>query len=198
MLKAKNDLLTQKTKYYIYYLYNILYNFIYGMKVNNNQINLYIKPLKILNNLIFLKYNNLICLNSLVDIAVVDYISLKNRFEINYVFWNVKYSHRLIVKIYTDGINLVYSIGNLYKAALWLEREAWDLYGIKFFMHKGLRRILTDYGFKGFPLRKDFPLIGYVDVFYDDSMQLIKVAPIELAQSLRFYKFENPWMKWYF
>jgi hypothetical protein len=86
MLKAKNDLLTQKTKYYIYYLYNILYSFIYGMKVNNNQINLYIKPLKILNNLIFLKYNNLICLNSLVDIAVVDYISLENRFEINYVF----------------------------------------------------------------------------------------------------------------
>jgi NADH:ubiquinone oxidoreductase subunit C len=59
-------------------------------------------------------------------------------------------------------------------------------------MHKGLRRILTDYGFKGFPLRKDFPLVGYCDVFYDDCMQIIKVAPVELAQSLRFYRFENP------
>jgi len=86
MLKKKNELLTSKTKYYIYYLYNILYSFIYGMKVNNNQINIYINPLKILNNLIFLKNNNLIYLNNLVDIAVVDYISFKNRFEINYVF----------------------------------------------------------------------------------------------------------------
>lgn len=143
MLKKKNELLTSKTKYYIYYLYNILYSFIYGMKVNNNQINIYINPLKILNNLVFLKNNNLIYLNNLVDIAVVDYISFKNRFEINYVFWNVKYSYRLIIKIYTDGIKLVYSIGSLYKSSLWLEREAWDLYGIKFFLHKGLRRILT-------------------------------------------------------
>jgi len=86
MLKKKNELLTSKTKYYIYYLYNILYSFIYGMKVNNNQINIYINPLKILNNLVFLKNNNLIYLNNLVDIAVVDYISFKNRFEINYVF----------------------------------------------------------------------------------------------------------------
>jgi hypothetical protein len=86
MLKSQNNLLTRKTKYYIYYLYNILYNFIYGMKVNNNQINLYIEPLKILNNLLFLKYNSLIYLNNLVDIAVCDYISFQNRFEINYIF----------------------------------------------------------------------------------------------------------------
>jgi NADH:ubiquinone oxidoreductase subunit C len=66
------------------------------------------------------------------------------------------------------------------------------MFGIKFLFHKGLRRILTDYGFKGYPLRKDFPLLGYVDVFYDDSIQLIKVSPIELAQSIRFYKFDNP------
>lgn len=198
MLNLTDKLITIKTKYYIYYIYNILYNFIYGIKVNNNQLSLYIMSFKILNNLTFLKYNSLIFLNNLVEIAVVDYISFKNRFEINYIFWNVKYSYRLILKIYTNGINLVYSIGDFYKSSLWLEREAWDMFGIKFFMHKGLRRILTDYGFKGFPLRKDFPLIGYVDVFYDDCVQVIKVSPIELAQSLRFYKFDNPWMKWYF
>jgi len=66
------------------------------------------------------------------------------------------------------------------------------MFGIKFLFHVGLRRILTDYGFKGYPLRKDFPLSGYVDVFYDDSIQLIRVAPIELAQSMRFYRFDNP------
>jgi NADH:ubiquinone oxidoreductase subunit C len=66
------------------------------------------------------------------------------------------------------------------------------MYGIKFLFHVGLRRILTDYGFKGHPLRKDFPLLGYVDVYYDDSMQSIKVSPLELSQSLRFYKFDNP------
>jgi len=86
MLIIKNNLITYKTKYYIYYIYNILFNFIYGMKINNNQINLYITSFKILNNLLFLKYNSLIYLNNLVDIAVVDYIFLKNRFELNYIF----------------------------------------------------------------------------------------------------------------
>jgi NADH-quinone oxidoreductase subunit C len=66
------------------------------------------------------------------------------------------------------------------------------MYGIKFLFHKGLRRILTDYGFKGYPLRKDFPLVGYIDLLYDDSKQTIKISPMELAQNLRFYKFENP------
>ena len=193
-----NNIISKKTKYYLIFIYKTIYNFIHGIKLNQNKINIYIMSLKIFNNLIFLKYNSISFLNNLVDIVVVDYIYLKNRFEINYIFWNIKYEFRFILKSYTDGVKIIYSISNFYKSSSWLEREVWDMFGIKFLFHKGLRRILTDYGFKGYPLRKDFPLLGYVDVFYDDSIQLIKVSPIELAQSIRFYKFDNPWMKWYF
>lgn len=194
----KNNLIiTKKTKYFLIYILTVLNNFIYGLKVNQNQIYVYIFSLKILHCLTFMKYNTILALHNLVDIAVVDNIFAKNRFEINYVFWNINYEYRLGLKIFTNGIKTIYSISNFYKSSLWLEREAWDMYGIKFLFHFGLRRILTDYGFKGHPLRKDFPLLGYVDVYYDDSIQTIKVSPIELSQSLRFYKFDNPWIKWY-
>jgi len=193
----KNNLITKKTKYYLLYIKNILKKYIYGIKVNHNQINIFLLGTKLLNILTFLKNNNISNLDKLVDIIVVDNISNLNRFEINYVFWNMIYEYRFCIKIFTNGNKIIYSINNLYKSALWLEREIWDMYGIKFIFHLGLRRILTDYGFKGHPLRKDFPLLGYVDVYYDDSIQSIKVAPIELAQSLRFFKFENPWNKWY-
>ncbi len=192
-----NNILTNKTKYFLKYFNSILKKFIYGLKINQNQICIYTKVTKMLYLLTFLKNNSISNFDKLVDIIVVDNISNINRFEINYVFWNIIYEYRFGVKIFTDGLKIVYTVSNLYKAGLWLEREIWDMYGIKFLFHVGLRRILTDYGFKGYPLRKDFPLSGYVDVYYDDSIQSIKVAPLELAQSLRFFKFENPWNKWY-
>lgn len=199
MLVKNNNIITQKSKYFIIFIYYMLYSYIYGIKVNQNNLSIYIPSIKLLYCLTFLKYNSISYLNTLVDIVVVDHISLikNNRFEISYVFWNTLYEYRIFVKLFTDGIKSVYSIGNLYKSSLWLEREIWDMFGIKFLFHIGLRRILTDYGFKGYPLRKDFPLLGYVDVYYDDSIQSIKVVPLELSQNLRFFKFENPWNKWY-
>ena len=190
-------LLTKKTKFFLIFLKKITRKFIYGIKVNQNQISFYIIGLKLISFLTFLKNNNITNFDKLIDIIVVDNISNINRFEVNYVFWNVLYEYRFNIKIYTNGTKIIYSINNLYKSALWLEREIWDMYGIKFLFHTGLRRILTDYGFKGHPLRKDFPLLGYFEVYYDDSIQLIRVVPVELAQSLRFFKFENPWNKWY-
>jgi len=195
-----NIIITQKSKYFIIFIYYILFSFIYGIKVNHNNLSIYIFSVKLLYCLTFLKYNSISYFNTLVDIVVVDHVSLikNNRFEVSYIFWNTLYEYRLSVKLFTDGLKSIYSIGNLYKSSLWLEREVWDMFGIKFLFHIGLRRILTDYGFKGYPLRKDFPLLGYVDVFYDDSIQSIKVVPLELAQNLRFFKFSNPWNKWYF
>lgn len=192
-----NYLITKKTKFFLIFIKKILKKYIYGIKVNQNQLNIYVSSIRIFYVLTFLKNNNITNFDKLVDIIVVDNISNINRFEINYVFWNMLYEYRFSIKIFTDGIKMIYSINHFYTSALWLEREVWDMYGIKFLFQVGLRRILTDYGFKGHPLRKDFPLLGYVDVYYDDSIQAIKVAPIELAQSLRFFRFENPWNKWY-
>jgi len=192
-----NNLMTMKTKFFLIYIKKILKKYIYGVKVNHNQLNFFMPSIKILYALTFLKNNNITNFDKLVDIIVVDNISNINRFEINYVFWNMLSEYRFSIKIFTDGIKMLYSINNFYKSAIWLEREIWDMYGLKFLFQVGLRRVLTDYGFKGHPLRKDFPLLGYVDVYYDDSIQAIKVAPVELAQSLRFFKFENPWNKWY-
>lgn len=192
------NIITKKTKYFLIYLFFMLYSFIYGIKINQNQLYLYVYNNKLLYSLTFLKYNSLSNLSTLVDIVVVDNISSNlYRFEISYIFWNITYEYRMGVKLFVDGFKSVYTISNFYKSSLWLEREIWDMFGIKFLFHVGLRRILTDYGFKGYPLRKDFPLLGYVDVFYDDSIQAIRCSPIELSQSLRFFKFDNPWNKWY-
>jgi NADH:ubiquinone oxidoreductase subunit C len=86
----------------------------------------------------------------------------------------------------------ILSIKFFFSSASWLEREAWDLYGVKFLLHLDLRRILTDYGFQGHPFRKDFPLIGFVELRYDDLFQSIVIEPVELSQKFRFFKFENP------
>ncbi len=193
----KNNIITKKTKFFTLYLVNILKKYIYGLKINQNQINIYTFAIKLLHLVTILKNNSICCFDKLIDIIVVDNIANINRFEINYVFWNMIYEYRFSIKIFTSGFKIIYTLSNFFKSALWLEREIWDMYGIKFLFHIGLRRILTDYGFKGHPLRKDFPLSGYVDVYFDDNTQSIKVAPLELSQSLRFFKFDNPWNKWY-
>lgn len=185
--QLNNNLITKKTKFFLIFIKKILKKFIYGVKINQNQLNIYSLGINMLHLLTFLKNNNITNFDKLVDIIVVDNISNLNRFEINYIFWNMLYEYRFGIKIFTDGTKMIYSVNNFYKSALWLEREIWDMYGIKFLFQVGLRRVLTDYGFKGHPLRKDFPLLGYCDVYYDDSVQSIKVAPIELAQSLRFF-----------
>jgi NADH:ubiquinone oxidoreductase subunit C len=193
----KLNIITKKTKYLTLIIFNILNIYIYGLKLNPNMICLYVNVTKIINILIILKKNSITRFDKLADIVVVDNVSNLFRFEISYIFWNIAYEYRFIVKLFNDGLRPIYSVSNYYKSALWLEREIWDMYGVKFLFHLGLRRILSDYGFKGHPLRKDFPLTGYVDVYFDDATQSIKVSPLELAQSLRFFKFENPWHKWY-
>jgi NADH-quinone oxidoreductase subunit C len=130
----------------------------------------------------------------LIDICVIDYISEKNRFELTYsfIFKNI----RIFLKTNVNYNFYILSLSSLFNSAIWLEREIWDMFGIKFLLHPDLRRILTDYGFKGHPLCKNFPLTGYVELNYDYLNKNITINPIELSQNIRVFKFNNPWILW--
>jgi NADH-quinone oxidoreductase subunit C len=129
----------------------------------------------------------------LIDICGVDYPERAERFDVVYHLLSPRLNQRLRVKISTDEATPVASVNDVFPAANWYEREAYDLYGIRFTGHPDLRRILTDYGFQGHPLRKDFPLTGYVEVRYDDEQKRVVYEPVELTQEFRSFDFESPW-----
>jgi len=129
----------------------------------------------------------------LVDISGVDYPERDERFEVVYNLLSLKLNQRVRVKLRADESHPVPSITSVFSAANWYEREAWDLYGILFDDHPDLRRILTDYGFEGHPLRKDFPLTGYVEVRYDEEQKRVVYAPVKLTQEFRNFDFLSPW-----
>ncbi len=129
----------------------------------------------------------------LVDICGVDHPDDDPRFEVVYNLLSLVHNMRLRVKVRTDEDEPVPSCVELYSAANWFEREAYDLYGIYFSGHPDLRRLLTDYGFEGHPLRKDFPLTGYVEVRYDDEQKRVVYEPVKLAQEFRSFDFVSPW-----
>lgn len=129
----------------------------------------------------------------LVDLCGVDYPEHEQRFEVVYNLLSLKYNRRIRVKVLTDEGTPVPSVVEVYSAAGWFEREAWDLYGIFFSDHPDLRRILTDYGFEGHPMRKDFPLTGYVEVRYDQEQKRVIYEPVKLTQDFRSFDFLSPW-----
>ena len=129
----------------------------------------------------------------LIDICGVDYPERAERFDVVYHLLSPRLNQRLRVKISTDEATPVASVNDVFPAANWYEREAYDLYGIRFTDHPDLRRILTDYGFQGHPLRKDFPLTGYVEVRYDDEKKRVVYEPVKLTQEFRDFDFESPW-----
>jgi NADH/F420H2 dehydrogenase subunit C len=129
----------------------------------------------------------------LIDLTAVDYPSRALRFEIVYNLLSVSYNARIRIKTCVDEITPVTSITELYSSAGWWEREVWDMFGIFFSNHPDLRRILTDYGFQGHPLRKDFPLTGFVEVRYDDSEKRVINEPVEITQEFRYFDFSSPW-----
>ena len=126
-------------------------------------------------------------------ISGVDLMQNIYRFSVVYDILSITYNNRLRIKIFTDSIAFVPSICNIFKCANWWEREVWDMFGIWFEKHPDLRRILTDYGFDGFPLRKDFPLSGYLDICYSVNKRRIIFQPLELTQEFRSFSFENAW-----
>ena len=129
----------------------------------------------------------------LMDLCGVDYPEREQRFEVVYNLLSLRQNQRVRVKVATDESTPVPSVTSVYSAAGWFEREAWDLYGIFFSDHPDLRRILTDYGFEGHPLRKDFPLTGYVEVRYDEEQKRVVNEPVRLTQDFRTFDFLSPW-----
>ncbi len=131
--------------------------------------------------------------NQLVDITAADYPERAERFEVIYLLLSMKQNLRLIVKVLTRDEGVVPTACGVWPSANWLEREVWDMYGVYFSDHPDLRRILTDYGFEGHPLRKDFPLTGHVEVRYDEDLKRVIYEPVKLAQDFRSFDFLSPW-----
>ena len=131
--------------------------------------------------------------NLLTAISGVDFLGKEYRFSVIYDLLSLTYNSRLRLKVFVNEITSVPSSVDVFINANWWEREIWDLYGIYFDKHPDLRRILTDYGFEGHPMRKDFPLYGYVELRYDESKKRVVVEPLELTQEFRSFTFETPW-----
>ena len=129
----------------------------------------------------------------LIDICGVDYPEREKRFDVVYHLLSPRLNKRIRVKTETDETTPVASVNGIFPAANWYEREAFDMYGIRFSGHPDLRRLLTDYGFQGHPLRKDFPLTGFVEVRYDDGAKRVVYEPVKLNQEFRNFDFESPW-----
>jgi NADH-quinone oxidoreductase subunit C len=130
---------------------------------------------------------------NLIDVTAVDWPSRERRFDVVYHLLSPKLNLRIRIKVETDEATPVPSIIEVFPAADWYERETYDLYGVVFVGHPDMRRILTDYGFEGHPLRKDFPLTGFVEVRYDDELKRVVYEPVRLAQEFRNFDFLSPW-----
>jgi NADH-quinone oxidoreductase subunit C len=129
----------------------------------------------------------------IIDVTAVDWPSREQRFDVVYHLLSPRLNQRVRVKVMTDETTPVPSLIEVYRGADWFERETYDLYGVLFTGHPDMRRILTDYGFEGHPLRKDFPLTGFVEVRYDDEEKRVKYEPVRLAQEFRTFDFLSPW-----
>ncbi|NP_001165786.1 NADH dehydrogenase [ubiquinone] iron-sulfur protein 3, mitochondrial [Nasonia vitripennis] len=158
-----------------------------------DELEICIAPEGIIPTVSFLKDHHNCQFTNLSDITAVDIPSRPYRFELVYNILSIRYNTRIRVKTYTDELTPVDSIYDVHKAADWYEREVWDMFGIYFAGHPDLRRILTDYGFEGHPMRKDFPLTGYIEVRYDDEKKRVVAEPLELAQEYRKFELSAPW-----
>jgi len=143
--------------------------------------------------LLFLRDDQNCQFKQLVDLCGVDFPEREERFEVVYNLLSTKHNQRLRVKVSAGEDDAVESVAEVFSSAIWFEREAFDLYGIYFANHPDLRRILTDYGFEGHPLRKDFPLTGYVEVRYDSDQRRVVYEPVKLTQEFRTFDFTSPW-----
>jgi NADH-quinone oxidoreductase subunit C len=161
--------------------------------LRNGELTLRVRADQIVPVLTFLRDDPRCQFTTLVDICGVDYPDRAKRFDVVYHFLSMRLNQRVRVKIETDEATAVPSVSGMFPSADWFEREAFDMYGILFSGHPDLRRLLTDYGFQGFPLRKDFPLSGTVEVRYDPEQQRVVYEPVKLTQAYRNFDFLSPW-----
>ena len=161
--------------------------------VANGELTVLAKAGQIVSVLTFLRDDPRSRFTTLIDICGADYPERARRFDVVYHMLSMHLNHRVRVKIEADDVTPVPSVSGLFPCADWFEREAFDMYGILFSGHPDLRRILTDYGFQGFPLRKEFPLTGHVEVRYDPEQQRVVYDPVKLTQGYRNFDFLSPW-----
>ena len=159
------------------------------------EFELQVSSANLLNLLDILKSHSLTKLVNLVELTATDIPTNPLRFYVSYFLLSTHYNTRVRVSVQTNELLPIISVTSLFNSANWMEREVWDLFGIMFANHPDLRRILTDYGFTGHPLRKDFPLSGFTDIFYNDAQKLLVYEPVELAQSFRKFSFLSPWIQ---
>ena len=162
-------------------------------KISHNQIYLKIDHEDLLDVVTFLKTNSETKFRQLIDITAVDYPEKTQRFKMVYLFLSHKFNQRVILSFFLNENEPVTSLTKIFPAANWMEREVFDMYGIKFKNHPDLRRILTDYDFEGFPLRKDFPLTGHTEVRYSEDKKKVVYEPVKLEQNYRNFDYESPW-----
>ena len=162
-------------------------------KLKHNQIYLNIESDDLLEVILFLKNNIETKFKQLIDITAVDYPEKEKRFKLVYLFLSHEINSRIIVDFFVNENEIVSSLTSIFPSANWMEREVFDMYGIKFKDHPDLRRILTDYNFEGHPLRKDFPLTGHNEVRYSEDNKKVVYEPVKLEQNYRNFDFESPW-----
>jgi len=162
-------------------------------QINFNQLFIYIDVEDVISTILFLKTNEKCKFKQLIDITAVDYPQREKRFKIVYLLLSHENNLRIVININIDEKIIVPSITKIFPSANWMEREVFDMYGISFKAHPDLRRILTDYGFDGYPLRKDFPLTGHLEVRYSEEKKKVISEPVKLDQEYRDFDFESPW-----
>ena len=162
-------------------------------EIRHNQIYLEIDKDDLIDVVLFLKTNNDTKFRQLIDITAVDYLQKNKRFKLVYLLLSHEFNQRMIISYFVSENEIINSLTKVFPAANWMEREVFDMYGINFKDHPDLRRILTDYNFKGFPLRKDFPLTGFDEVRYSEEEKKVKYEPVKLEQNYRNFDFESPW-----
>jgi NADH-quinone oxidoreductase subunit C len=175
------------------YLLAAMPQHVVNAEVHRGELCITVIPDSIVRVMTFLRDDTNCLFKQLIDLCGVDYPDREKRFEVVYNLLSPAQNHRIRVKVATDAETPVPSVARVFSAAGWFEREAWDLFGILFSDHPDLRRILTDYGFEGHPLRKDFPLTGYVEVRYDAEARRVVYEPVQLTQEFRRFDFISPW-----
>jgi NADH-quinone oxidoreductase subunit C len=162
-------------------------------RVERGELTLHVHTSAIVRVLIYLRDQPNCQFKMMVDLCGVDYPEREERFEVVYHLLSLKHNQRVRVKVTTDEGTPVPSVTGVFGAANWYEREVWDMYGVYFAEHPDLRRLLTDYGFEGHPMRKDFPQTGYVEVQYDEEQKRVVYQPVKMRQDWRSFDFLSPW-----
>ena len=162
-------------------------------EIRHDQLYINIDSEDLIGVTLFIKSNENTKFRQLIDITVVDYPENTQRFKVVYLFLSHEFNQRIILSYLINENEVIPSLTSIFPAANWMEREVFDMYGVKFKDHPDLRRILTDYGFEGHPLRKDFPLTGHTEVRYSEEQKKVISEPVKLEQNYRNFDYESPW-----